>query len=171
MAKLKHIHLEVAAAVFLLCVICGCGRATDTVDHFKTPAAVTTAPAIGSHAPITVEARGTDFKWQFLTTGPDRKIGTGDETVLGNELVVPPQTVVTLILTSTDYVYTLNVPDGRIAAAVPDMIHQIQFQSPDSGRHEFRMDPMCGLRYFHDEVLGTMSVAENGDFGSLQAAR
>jgi len=106
------------------------------------------------------EARGRGFKWQFLTAGPDGTFSSGDEVSLGNELVLPPAKDVTLILTSEDYVYTLNVPDGRIEVAVPDMVHAIRFTSPIEGIHEFRTDPMCGLRYFHDDVLGTMRVTD-----------
>lgn len=150
------------AVAILSFLLTGCqaeGNATSAVSPANIQSTATQQTT--SHAPITVEARGTAFKWKFLTLGRDKKIATGDETVLGNELVVPANTVVTLVLTSTDYVYTLNVPDGRIAAAVPDMEHRIQFLSPSDGRHEFRTDPMCGLRYFHDEVLGTMQICGN----------
>jgi len=133
--------------------VAGTAQATRSESHAAHPGLRS-----GSHPPIVAEARGHEFQWQFFTIGPDRKPGTGDETCLGNDLPVPPDTLVTLILTSDDYIYTLNAPDGRVAAAVPDLVHTIQFRSPSGGRHEFRTDPMCGLRYFHDDVLGTMSI-------------
>ncbi|MCP4171012.1 MAG: hypothetical protein GY758_09610 [Fuerstiella sp.] len=143
-------------AAALLCVILGCSsetedtsaRAPDSLQQQKPPT-----------RPLVFEARGRDFKWQFLTPGPDGDIASGDEESLGNDLIVPAATDVILVLTSEDYVYTLNVPDGRIEIAVPDMVHVVQFRSPTEGTHEFRTDPLCGLRYFHDDVLGTMRIA------------
>lgn len=128
------------------------GRPETPPNQLQPPRSAT------GHAPILVEARGHEFHWEFFTVGPDGQPGTGDEKSLGNDLPAPANTLITLILSSDDYIYTLNTPDGRIAPAVPELIHTIQFRSPPEGRHEFRTDPMCGLRYFHDDVLGTMSV-------------
>ncbi len=147
-------YAGVRSATALLCVILGCSSETENSS--------TRAPDYqqrqASTKPLVFEARGREFKWQFLTTGPDGDIASGDEESLGNELIVPAATDVILVLTSEDYVYTLNVPDGRIEIAVPDMVHVVQFRSPLEGTHEFRTDPLCGLRYFHDEVLGTMRI-------------
>jgi heme/copper-type cytochrome/quinol oxidase subunit 2 len=142
----------------LLCLAVGCSSGGDDVAKDASES----SPHMPSSGPVVVEARGRDFKWQFLTAGPDGKIASGDEEMLGNELVVPPAADVILVLTSEDYVYTLNVPDGRIEIAVPDMVHSVRFRSPAEGTHEFRTDPLCGLRYFHDEVLGTMRIASAG---------
>jgi heme/copper-type cytochrome/quinol oxidase subunit 2 len=65
---------------------------------------------------------------------------------------------VTLLLTSDDYVYTLTSPTGSKEIAVPKLVHTLRFQAPETGTYEFRTDPMCGLRYFHDDVQGTMQV-------------
>ncbi|MDG2130065.1 MAG: hypothetical protein P8K08_18850 [Fuerstiella sp.] len=139
----------------VLCLVMGCssGVSDATTETSGSP------PHVPSSGPFVIEARGRDFKWQFLTPGPDGNIASGDEQLLGNELVVPPAADIILVLTSEDYVYTLNVPDGRIEIAVPDMVHSVRFTSPAEGTHEFRTDPLCGLRYFHDDVLGTMRVA------------
>ena len=154
---------RVAAAVMVLMV--GCGTATvDEPPAYRSRAA-------SSMSPLLFEARGRDFKWQFLSLGPDGEIGTGDEQSLGNELVVPSNASVTLFLTSEDYVYTLDVPDGRIAVAVPEMVHTIQFVSPAEGTYEFHTDPLCGLRYFHDDLLGTLRVTSSFAGGSLANLR
>ncbi len=152
-------YAAIRDATALLCLVVGCSSGGDDAA-MDAPESLSQRPSSG---PVVVEARGRDFKWQFLTPGPDGDIASGDEELLGNELVVPPATDVILILTSEDYVYTLNVPDGRIEVAVPDMVHSIRFTSPAGGTHEFRTDPLCGLRYFHDDVLGTMRVATVGE--------
>ena len=151
-------HAAIRDTTALLCLVVGCSSGSDdaTTDSAES------SPHVPSAGPVVVEARGREFKWQFLTPGPDGEIASGDEELLGNELVVPPAADVILVLTSEDYVYTLNVPDGRIEIAVPDMVHSVRFRSPAEGTHEFRTDPLCGLRYFHDEVLGTMRIASVG---------
>ena len=149
-------HTGVRNATALLCMIFGCNSETEDPSA-RAPDSQLQQPS--STRPTVFEARGRDFKWQFLTPGPDGEIASGDEVSLGNELIVPAATDVVLVLTSEDYVYTLNVPDGRIEIAVPDMVHVVQFKSPAEGTHEFRTDPLCGLRYFHDDVLGTMRIA------------
>lgn len=105
-----------------------------------------------------IMAVGTNFKWTFIDVGLDGVEGTVDDYNYGNTLRLPAGQQVKLNLRSTDYVYTLNVPDGRIQAVIPDLDRSIQFQMPSTGTHFFKTDPMCGLRYFHDDVLGVLEV-------------
>lgn len=156
---LRSVRRTTLSWLLAACLLSGCGD-SPTLKTVATPSS-TLASRSRLHQPITVEARGHNFKWGFFTTGPDKRPGTGDERSLGNELPVPPNAMVTLIVTSDDYIYTINAPDGQVAAAVPEMQHTLQFRAPSKGRHEFRTDPMCGLRYFHDDVLGTMIVTED----------
>lgn len=155
-----RLTLIVAAAVASVFPGCGANEQNTTVTH-SSPQQQHQKIRIPSDGPLIIEARGSEFKWRFFAAGPDGKPASGDETLLGNELVLPSAAEVLLVLTSEDYVYTLNVPDGRIQAAVPQMVHTLRFVAPTSGTHEFRTDPLCGLRYFHDEVLGTMRIASS----------
>ncbi|MCA8997430.1 MAG: hypothetical protein KDA80_10590 [Planctomycetaceae bacterium] len=107
---------------------------------------------------VEFEARGENFQWHFYGAGPDGELRTTDDVFLGNTLTVRPNTKVELDLTSKDYIYTLTSPDGAKEIAVPEMIHRISFVAPQDGDYEFRTDPLCGLRYFHDDVQGRMSV-------------
>lgn len=146
--------LGIALAVCAMTLYLGC--------QHKGPGEHVRAAASGRVNPpsrtMMFEARGRDFKWHFFSSGPDGKLHTKDDSEIGSDLTVPPRTRLILDLTSDDYIYTLTSPTGEKQVAVPGMVHQIAFDACESGVYEFRTDPMCGLRYFHDDVQGTLSV-------------
>ena len=114
-----------------------------------------TAPLLGD---CRVEARGVKFAWQFYHLPDGEEPGAETALPLGNTLRLKAGADVQLLLTSTDYVYTLTTPDGQKEIAVPDMIHRLRFTAPERGQYEFHTDPMCGWRFFHDDVQGRMEV-------------
>lgn len=138
----------------------GCPRETsrksDSTAGSQTPGSET--QSLEAQRIHTFLARGENFKWHFFTAGEDGELMTEDDLFVGHELTLPPRSPVELTLTSVDYVYTLTSPDGEKEIAVPEMIHTLNFVAPDSGTYEFRTDPMCGLRFFHDDVQGKLLV-------------
>lgn len=129
--------------------------ATNSTDH--------QADLVRSTQPVlltgdVVRVVGTDFQWAFYDVGQDAAADTEDDVSLGNKLLLKPSQIVQLEIESTDYVYTLNLPGHPVVAVVPDLPVSVTFQAPDEGRFELLTDPMCGLRYFHDDVLGVIEV-------------
>ena len=55
-------------------------------------------------AQVTVEVTGKQFNWDFLYSGPDDVFGTKDDLKLENELHVPVNKVVNLVLKSDDVI-------------------------------------------------------------------
>ncbi len=148
-------RLAITGLIFITCCF-GCGK-TQPHTEDSTEGLITLDETQYDRS---FEARGKNFEWYFYTPGPDGILMTEDDVLVGNELKVVPQTQIELQLTSEDYIYTLTAPDGTKQIAVPEMVHSLSFESPDSGIYEFRTDPMCGLRYFHDDVQGTMQIAQ-----------
>ncbi len=117
-----------------------------------------------------VEAHGMDMKWQFFEIVAADEFRTRQRRPLGTVLEIQLGDRVDVDVTSADYIYVLSLPDGQRQIGVPDMIHRVTFSADQPGSFELRADPMCGLRFFHDEVQGIIRVT--GDAGTdIQDAR
>lgn len=61
------------------------------------------------------------------------------------QLLVPVNTTVVLTLKSTDYVYSLSIPQfGVKEVAVPKLEFQMRFRATVSGRFELEGSELCG---------------------------
>lgn len=116
---------------------------------------------------IVVRAVGRDFQWHFRYPGPDATLETADDVVGSRTLYLPPDVDVKLDLTSDDYVYTMSLPKhGLKEIAVPDMTHTLRFHTETGAEIDLLVDPMCGFRFYHDEIMGRILVQERDDFFS-----
>lgn len=114
---------------------------------------------------LVFEARGTEFRWAFAYAGADGDLGTHDDVLLGNTLLVPSDREIELRLTSDDYIYILSAPGmGQREIAVPEMTHTLRFNSGPVDEHQLVSDPLCGFRFFHDEIMGRVSVVPADQF-------
>ena len=105
--------------------------------------------------PLVVQATANEFRWTFRLPGDDGNMNTEDDILSRDELHVPVGKQVELQLTSTDYIYIFNVPSLDVReAAVPGLMFNVSFKPNTSGTHNIMTDPMCGVRYFHDDVMG-----------------
>ena len=121
--------------------------------------------------PLTYEARGSEFQWSFAYAGADGDLGTPDDVSLGNTLLIPAGKQVELQLVSDDYIYILAAPvTGQREIAVPDMVHTLRFDSGVVNEYELISDPLCGYRFFHDEVMGNINVISDEQFLSQLVA-
>jgi cytochrome c oxidase subunit 2 len=117
--------------------------------------------------PVTVEAKGCDFRWSFRYPGADGRLGTADDVQSDRLLVLPPGVDVTLLLTSDDYIYTLTLePYGLREIAVPDLVYQLQFHTARVEEFDLMVDPLCGFRFYHDEVMGHVSITPRTDYST-----
>jgi cytochrome c oxidase subunit 2 len=133
----------------------------------------TTPTTDASPDPLVVHAIGSEFRWTFRLPGDDGHLNTADDILSRDELHVPVGKQVELHLTSTDYIYMFNVPSLHVReAAVPELIFNVSFQPTTSGTHDIITDPMCGVRYFHDDVMGRVFVDSAIDFANwMQSQR
>lgn len=83
-------------------------------------------------------------------------VTTGDA-MTGLQLHVPVARPIVLILNSTDYVYTLELPDWKIKEiAVPKLEFRMEFRADDTGRFELVGDHLCRAEV--QELRGTLVV-------------
>ncbi|MAG92757.1 MAG: hypothetical protein CMJ48_03255 [Planctomycetaceae bacterium] len=113
--------------------------------------------------PVLVEATGRDFQWHFRLAGTDQEIETADDVPAGTTLHLPPETDVELLLESEDYVYVFSNAELRLREiAVPEMTHSLRFRTPVGGTFDLLVDPICGFRFFHDPLMGRITVDRAG---------
>ncbi len=114
---------------------------------------------------VTVRAMGRNFQWHFTYPGPDSTIDTADDVFAERTLYLPPNVDVELLVNSDDYVYTLSLPDyGVKEIAVPDLTHTLRFHTTTSAEIDVRVDPLCGFRFYHDEIMGRIVIKDRDDF-------
>ena len=107
---------------------------------------------------LTVVVTGQDFHWYYRYPGSDGELGTDDDVRATGPLHVPVGAEVELQLTSTDYIYSLELPDmGLKEMAAPDLKFSIGFSAESEGRFALRGDKFCG---FAHETLITELVVE-----------
>ncbi|MEO2018128.1 MAG: hypothetical protein ABGZ53_27565 [Fuerstiella sp.] len=109
--------------------------------------------------PVFLRAVGREFRWYFESAiSPDSPVGS-QIVQLGNEVVLPPETNVTIELLSDDYVYFLQVDELNIKeVVVPGMVHTVEFRTPSQGQFDFESSPLCGFLAYHSPRMGRLSV-------------
>lgn len=116
-------------------------------------------------SPYIVEVVGRDFVWSFRSPGEDGRLHTPDDVLTERQLSVPANADVELWLTSRDFIYTFQVPELALSQiAVPEMTHRLAFRTDVVGTYQIQADPMCGFRFFHDEVMARMLVRPPDEF-------
>ena len=118
--------------VAVLMISSGCGR--------NTP------PAAERNAPVTIEITGSDYKWHVLNPGKDGTLETQDDILSIQQLHVPVNTPIHLVLHSEDYLYTFSIPEHDLKEiAVPDLTFTLDFELESTGIYELRCGQLCGI--------------------------
>ena len=108
-----------------------------------------------------VEVTGSGFEWIFRYPGGDGRFGTVDDLVSSRVLHLPRGRRVDLKLTSTDYIYTWTLPELELEEiAVPELVHTLRVEAERVGSYRLLADPMCAIRFSHDEDMGRMQIDE-----------
>jgi len=92
-----------------------------------------------------IEITGGDNRWQVLYPGARQTRDSVGAEMSRLELHVPARRPVVLRLNSTDYIYTLELPDWELKElAVPKLRFDLRFQTAAPGRFELLGDHLCG---------------------------
>lgn len=117
--------------------------------------------------PIQIQVVGHDFFWRFRFPGPDAEFNTDDDVTVANELHLPTEQDVVFLVSSDDYVYTMAIPGlGLRQIAVPELTFPLAFRVTEERSFEIKADPLCGVRLFHGEDMGTVIVQSKSAFDS-----
>lgn len=106
---------------------------------------------------------GSGYQWQVIHPGQDGLLGTDDDRISEQEIVVPAKTKITITLSSKDYIYELKIPHlGLSQMGVPDLSFPLEFESGDPGVYRYEGDQMCG--FTHQTLKGTIHVLSSSDY-------
>ena len=112
-----------------------------------------------------IAVTGSRFQWSFRFPGRDGRFGTSDDLVSSRHLHLPQGQMVDLQLTSTDYIYTLSLPELELEEiAVPELVHTLRIDADRVGSYRLLSDPMCAVRFSHDKEMGRMRIEETAAF-------
>lgn len=107
---------------------------------------------------IEVNVVGRQWLWQFQYTDGRQAM---------NDLVVPLNKPVKLIMTSEDVIHSFYVPNFRVKQdVVPGSYYYVTFQATIPGPHRIFCAEYCGTG--HSDMLGVVYVLEEKDYATWQ---
>lgn len=114
--------------------------------------------------PVIIRVNGSEYRWQFRLPGPDGRFDTRDDPPVSHTLQLPPDTEVQFELTSSDYVYSMLLPDlGLKQICVPGMTHALNLRTPSEGEYEMPVGSFCGVSFLHDGPMGILKISHTRD--------
>jgi cytochrome c oxidase subunit 2 len=121
---------------------------------------------IKSHVPpsdFQVQVTAKQFNWEILYPGPDRKFGTEDDFQIENDMHVPVNKVVHVILKSKDVIHSFFLPNLRLKQdAVPGRDILAWFEATKPGKYELPCAELCG--FGHSGMRGWLYVHSPEDY-------
>ena len=121
---------------------------------------------IKSHAPpsdFQLQVTGKQFNWEIVYPGPDGKFGTEDDFQIDNDMHVPVNKVVRIILKSRDVIHSFFVPQLRLKQdAVPGRDILVWFEATKPGKYELPCAELCG--FGHSGMRGWLYVHTPEDY-------
>jgi cytochrome c oxidase subunit II len=106
---------------------------------------------------FTVQVTAKQFNWQVVYPGADGKFGTADDKMLLDEMHVPINKPIRVILKSQDVIHSFFVPQFRIKQdAVPGHEIRAWFDATKPGKYEWPCAELCG--FGHSGMRGWIYV-------------
>ena len=104
-----------------------------------------------------VQGIGKQFNWQFVYPGPDGKFGTDDDITTDNELHIPVNKPIHVILMSKDVIHSFFLPNLRLKQdALPGRQIPVWFEATKTGSYEIPCAELCG--FGHSGMKGLLVV-------------
>ena len=125
-------------------------------------------------AELTLQITGKQFNWEVLYAGPDGRFGTPDDRQFLDELHVPVNRTVRIVLKSKDVIHSFFLPNFRLKQdAIPGRDIEGWFEATKPGKYELPCAELCG--FGHSGMRGWIYVHTPADYQkwaaeNLQAA-
>lgn len=114
---------------------------------------------------VVVQVTGKQFNWINTYPGPDGTFGTDDDFTQENDLHVPVNKVVRIILKSDDVIHSFFVPVLRLKQdLVPGREIEAWFEATETGKYEIGCAELCG--YGHYTMRGLLYVHSEEEYAS-----
>ncbi len=121
---------------------------------------------IKEHIPpsdLMLQVTGKQFNWEVTYPGLDGKLGTDDDVTMDNDVHVPVNKTIRILLKSKDVIHSFFVPMLRYKQdAVPGHEIPIWFKVTKAGNYEIPCAELCG--FGHSGMLGKLHVHEQKDY-------
>ena len=115
-----------------------------------------------------VEVTAKQFNWQVKYPGPDGKLGTADDKQFLDEMHVPVDKPIRVVLKSQDVIHSFFVPSFRIKQdAVPGRDILAWFDATKPGKYEWPCAELCG--FGHSGMKGWIYVHSAEDYAKWAA--
>ncbi len=112
---------------------------------------------------LIVRVTGKQFNWIMTYPGPDGKFGTADDKKIDNDLHVPVNKVVRVLLTGEDVIHSFYLPHLRLKQdVVPGREIPAWFEATKTGKYEIPCAELCG--FGHSGMKGYLYVHSEADF-------
>lgn len=112
---------------------------------------------------IVVQVSGKQFNWEVTYPGPDNIFGTEDDYQIDNQVHVPVNEVVRVILKSQDVIHSFFVPALRLKQdSIPGREILAWFEATETGKYEIPCAELCG--FGHSGMLGYLFVHSPEDY-------
>jgi cytochrome c oxidase subunit 2 len=106
---------------------------------------------------LVIQVTGRQFGWDVLYPGPDGRFGTPDDRQFLDELHVPVNRPVRVVLRSKDVVHSFFLPNFRVKQdAVPGRAIEGWFEATKTGTYELPCAMLCG--FGHSGMKGYLHV-------------
>jgi cytochrome c oxidase subunit II len=121
---------------------------------------------IKSHVPDTdfeVHVVGKQFNWEIIYPGPDGKFGTEDDIKFDNDMHVPVNKPIRMVMTATDVIHSFFIPHMRFKQdVVPGREIVGWFEATKPGKYELPCAELCG--FGHSGMKGWLFVYTPEDY-------
>ncbi len=128
---------------------------------------------LGSRAPNippTVEVTGRQFEWRFRYPGNDGVLHTPDDIHQVNDLHLPVNEDVLLVIKSEDVLHSFFLPNLRVKQdLVPGMRQAVWFKSLETGKFDIVCAELCG--WGHYKMKGQVTFEPRADYEAWLAER
>lgn len=114
---------------------------------------------------VTVMVTGKQYNWEILYAGPDGKFHTPDDYQVDNDMRVPLNKVVRVLLHSNDVIHSFFIPQARLKQdALPGREIPVWFQITKPGVYEIPCAELCG--FGHSGMKGMLTVLSDADYAA-----
>lgn len=119
--------------------------------------------APGIPRPPLAEITGRQFEWRIRYAGKDGIVGTQDDVLKVNDLHLPINEDVVLLIKSQDVLHSFFLPHLRVKQdVVPGMQQFVWFKANRTGKYDIVCAELCG--WGHYKMRGRMVVQSRAEF-------
>lgn len=113
--------------------------------------------------PQMIEVTGRQFEWRIRYPGADGALYTPDDVLTVNDLHIPVDEDINVVLKSEDVLHSFFLPNLRIKQdAVPGMKQNVWFKAKKTGEYDIVCAELCG--WGHYKMKGRLTIQSRKDY-------